>query len=102
MFKLEKKNFCACYKWLLLLLKITPVKNKELFWVKMIDIQKGLGVKNIPQFIRQEMTLERKDLTKEQENKYIKSEGEISRKPTDNFKFKYARSDIMEKVIKNC
>ena len=78
------------------------VKNKELFWVKMIDIQKGLGVKNIPQFIRQDMTLERKDLTKEQENKYIKSEGEISRKSTDNFKFKYARSDIMEKVIKNC
>ena len=31
------------------------VKNKELFWVKMIDVQKGLGVKNIPQFIRPEM-----------------------------------------------
>ena len=44
------------------------VKNKELFWVKMIDVQKGLGVKNIPQFIRQEMCgiFERKDLTKEQ------------------------------------
>ena len=80
------------------------VKNKELFWVKMIDVQKGLGVKNIPQFIRQEMCgiFETKGLTKEQKNKYVKSEGEISRKPTDNFKFKYATSDILEKVIQNC
>ena len=70
----------------------------------MIDVQKGLGVKNIPEFVRQEMCgiFETKDLTKEQKNKYIKNEGEISRKPRDNYKFKYARSDIMEKVIKNC
>ena len=70
----------------------------------MIDVQKGLGVKNIPEFVRKEMCgiFETKDLTKEQKNKYIKNEGEISRKPIDNYKFKYARSDIMEKVIKNC
>ena len=70
----------------------------------MINVKKGLGAKKIPQFIRQEMCgiFETKDLTKGQENKYIKSEGEISRKPTDNFKFKYTRRDIMEKVIKNC
>ena len=73
------------------------VKNKKLFWVKMIDVQKELGVKKVPQFIRQEMCgiFGRKDLTKEQKNKHI------TRRPTDNFKFKYATSDIMGKVIKN-
>ena len=43
---------------------------------------------------------ETKNFTEEQKKKYIKSEGEISRKHTDNFEFKYARNDIIEKVIK--
>ena len=34
--------------------KIT-VKNKKIFWVKMIDVQKGLGLKNIPDLVRKKM-----------------------------------------------
>ena len=31
------------------------VGNKKLFWVKMTDVQKGLGLKNICNLIRKEM-----------------------------------------------
>ena len=80
------------------------IGDKKLFWVKMVDVQNGLGVKNNGDLLRKEMygTFETRNLTKEQKNKYIRSEGEIRKKSTDNFKFKYARSDIMEKIIKNC
>ena len=81
------------------------VKNKCFFWVKMKDVQDGLGVKNMPQFIRHEMCgiFETNDLTKEQKNKYIKTEKEISKTlENDPRNCKYARSDIMEKIIKNC
>ena len=50
---------------------IIPYKeNKEFFWVKMIDIQNGLGIKNMPQMVRQEMLgiFGTKNLTKEQKN----------------------------------
>ena len=41
------------------------VKNKELFWVKMIDVQDGLGLKNMSDLVRREMcgNFETKDLT---------------------------------------
>ena len=35
-------------------------------------------------------------------NIYIRTESEITKKPADDFKYKYARSDLMEKIIKNC
>ena len=80
------------------------VKNKELFWVKIINIRFGLNIKNIPDLVRKEICdiFETKDLREEQRKKYIKSEYQIIKKPTDNKKYKYARSDIMEKIIKNC
>ena len=28
------------------------IKNKNLFWVKMIEMQKGLGLKNMPNLIK--------------------------------------------------
>ena len=31
------------------------VKNKELFWIKMKDVQDGLGVKNISDLLRKEI-----------------------------------------------
>ena len=31
------------------------VKNKELFWVKMIDVQDGLGLKNMSDLVRREI-----------------------------------------------
>ena len=78
------------------------VKNKKLFWVKMI-VQFGLNIKNIPDLVRREICgiFETKDLTEEQRKKYIKSQHQITKIPRDNKKYKYARSDIMEKIIKN-
>ena len=29
-----------------------PVGNRELFWIKMIDVQYGLGIKNISNLVR--------------------------------------------------
>ena len=42
------------------------VENRELFWVKMIDVQKGLGIQNISDLVRKEIQgiYETKDFTK--------------------------------------
>ena len=76
---------------------IITVKNKELFWVKTSDVQNGLGLKNVPDLVRKEICtiFETKNLTKEQKRKYIKTKSEISKIPTDDSKFKYARSDVI-------
>ena len=31
------------------------VGNRELFWVKMIDVQNGLGIKNVSDIVRKEL-----------------------------------------------
>ena len=58
------------------------VKNKELFWVKMSDVQNGLGIKNISDLVRKEIQdiYETKCPTKEQIKKYKRSEAEIDTK----------------------
>ena len=71
----------------------------------MIDVQNGLGFKNMPELVRREMCgeFETKDLRKEQKNKYIRKKKEINKTlENDLYNCKYARSDIMEKIIKNC
>ena len=72
------------------------VKNKKLFWVKMIDVQKGLGLKNMPDLVKKEICgiFETKNPTEEQKRKYIRTESEITKKPADDSKYKYARSDL--------
>ena len=45
---------------------------------------------------------ETKYSTKEQKKKYIRTESEITKKPAEDSKYKYARSNLMEKIIKNC
>ena len=46
---------------------------------------------------------ETNDLTKEQKKKYIRIKKEISKtRENDPHNCKYARSDIMEKIMKNC
>ena len=44
------------------------VKNKKLFWVKIADVQRGLGLKNIPDLVRKEMwgIYETRDITNDQ------------------------------------
>ena len=80
------------------------VGNKELFWVKMIDVQNKLGIGNISDLVRKDIQgiFETKNPTKKQVRKYKRFQKEISKKPTDDSKIKYARNDLMEKIIKNC
>ena len=49
---------------------IITVENEELLWVKMDDVKRGLGIKNIFDLLRKEMCsiFETKNLTKEQKN----------------------------------
>ena len=64
------------------------VENKKLFWVKMVDVQKGLGLKNIPDLVKKEICgiFETKNSTKEQKKKYIGTESEITKKHADDSK----------------
>ena len=45
---------------------------------------------------------ETKNPIKEKKKKYIGTESEITKKPADDSKYKYAGSDLVEKTIKNC
>ena len=73
--------------------------NRELFWVKMIDVEKGLGIQNISDLVRKDIQgiYEAKDFSKNAKRKYIRTGQEISKKPTDDSKIKYVRNDLIEK-----
>ena len=80
-----------------------PDENKKFFWVKMEDVKNGLGIKNMPQMVRQEMIgiFGTKNFSKEQRIQYIRSKNEINKSLKNWFPcYKYARSDITEKIIK--
>ena len=70
----------------------------------MIDAKRGLGIQNMFDLERRELQgiFGTKNPTKEQIRKYIRTEQGITKKPTDDFNFKYVRSDHIEKIIKNC
>ena len=55
------------------------VVNRELFWVKMIDVQNGLGIKNISDLVRKKICsiLETKNPAEKQIRKYKRSQKEI-------------------------
>ena len=55
------------------------VKNKTFFWVKIVDVQNGLGLKCMRGLMRREICglYETDNLTKEQKRKYMRSEFEI-------------------------
>ena len=79
-------------------------RNGELFWVKMNDAQKGLGIKNMSDLVRKKLhgIFETDKPTEEQIKRYKLSLREITKDSTDDSKSKYVRSDLMEKIIKNC
>ena len=54
---------------------VITVKNEELFWVKMHDVQNKLGVKRISDILGKEIRgiYENKNPTSEPKKKYIKS-----------------------------
>ena len=68
----------------------------------MIDVQNGLGEKNISDLVRKEIhgIFETKNPTEEQVKKYKRAEKELDRECNSNSKF--SRSDLIEKIIKNC
>ena len=70
----------------------------------MIDVRKRLGLKNMQDLVKKEIcgVFETKNPIKEQKRKYMKTESEITKKLADDSKYKYARSNLMEKIIKNC
>ena len=78
------------------------VGNKELFWVEIVDVQKGLGIQNISDLVRKEICgiFETKNITRKQIRKYKSSQKEIDRESNFSFKSKYARNDLMEKITK--
>ena len=84
--------------------KTITIKNEKLFWVKISDVENGLGIKNISDLLRKKMCgiFETKNLTEEQKRKFIRARKEINNEIRNDYKFKFARSDIMEKIIKNC
>ena len=68
----------------------------------MMGVQKGLGIKNIHDLARKEVCgiFETKNVTEEQKRKYIRTEREISKILTEHYKFKFAHSYFIEKIIK--
>ena len=69
----------------------------------MIDMQNGLGLKNMSDLVRKEIQgiYETKKPTKKQVKEYKRSLQEITKDSMYDSKFKYVRSDLIEK-IKNC
>ena len=66
----------------------------------MLDIQNGLGIKNMAQVVRQQMLgiFGTKNLTKEQRKQYIRSRNEINKSLKNAYPcHKYSRSYISEK-----
>ena len=67
---------------------------------------KKMGLKNMPDLVKKEICgiFETKNPTEEQKKKYIRTESEINKKPSDVSKYKHHsdHSDLMEKIIKNC
>ena len=83
---------------------IVTVGNRKLFWIKMIHIQNGLGLKNMSDLVRKEIhdTFNTNNPKKEQVKKYKRSLQELTKDPMYDSKIKYVCSDLIEKIIKNC
>ena len=77
------------------------VSNRELFWIRMHDMQEGLGVKNMSDLVRKEIhgISETKNRTKDQIRKCKIREKELD--DNCNATFMYVRSDLMSRIIKN-
>ena len=80
------------------------VHTIELFWIRRIDIQNGLGLKNMSDLVRKEIhgIFNTNNPTKVQAKEYKCSLQEITKDSMYDSKIKYVRSDLMEKIIKNC
>ena len=81
------------------------VKNRDYFWVKMKDVENGLGIKWLRGMVENKICAiyEIKSLAKKQRRKYKRTASEISKElKNDPQNFKHVKNDVMEEVIKYC
>ena len=80
------------------------VGNRGLFWIRMIDIQNGLGFKNMSDLVRRERhgIFSTDKPTSKQIKKYKRSLQKLTKYPMDNCKIMYVCSDLIVKMVKNC
>ena len=78
------------------------VGNRELFWVRMCDVQVGLGVQNMSDLVRKEIhgICETKNPPKDQIRKYKRKEKELNKNCTKS-KHVFLCSDLMARIIKS-
>ena len=77
---------------------LVQIKVVKHFWVRMRDVEKGLGLKALRNLVKQEINSTGCDDCK----KYKRSLQELTNSINDNMKDKYIRNDIAEKITKNC
>ena len=84
--------------------KTVGVGNEELFWIRMIDIQNGLGFKNMSDLVRKEIhgIFSTDEPTSKQIKEYKRSLQELTKSPRNDSKIKYVRSDLIERILKSC
>ena len=83
--------------------KTVRVKDADFLGVKMSDVQKMLGVKNMPDLVKKEiMGILSVNKRCDDFKKYKRSLQEITNDIKDSAKHKYIRNDVVEKIIKNC
>ena len=104
-FKLFCFNVCAMFKtsaetYADAKVHTITMGKRRLFWVRINDVQDGLGIKNISDLVRKEIhgIFETKSPTKDQIRKYKRS----GRKWFSVYVYAYVRSDLMSRIIKNC
>ena len=78
--------------------KTVQIKNAKHFWVKMRDVEKGLGLKGMSDAVIKEINSTGCDDCK----KYKCSLQELTGSMYDSMRDKYIHNDIAEKIIKNC
>ena len=78
------------------------MSNRRLFWVKMCDVQKRLGFENIYDLLKKEIwgIYGTNKPKKEQRKQYKRREKELNYYSSS--RFRYARSDIILKIIMYC
>ena len=83
---------------------VTPDnETNSYFWVKVKDVENGLGIKNMPYYISHKMCgiFEINNFTEDKKKQYVRSKNEINKNLKNNL-YIYSRSDITEQMIKNC
>ena len=84
--------------------KTVQIKDAKHFWVKMRDVEKGLGLKVLRNLVREEIIdiLGVNKRCDKDFREYKRSLQELTGNMHDNMKDKYVQNVIAEEIIKNC